>query len=107
MKRILDVIADNGGGITIQCDELLYRHYYQDGEQVVDDLRAILDGTGIEEWDGNEYDPDDGMDIYDPEVERDGGYIWFEGTAKDILQQIGALDEDIAWENIKEMRRSI
>ena len=69
----IDVIMDNGGGITIQTDS--YTHYYDDPAQAAEDYKQIIAGTDpvADGWDGN--NPDGRME-YDCEQVRNGGYRW-------------------------------
>ncbi|MFA5387195.1 MAG: hypothetical protein WC322_02255 [Candidatus Paceibacterota bacterium] len=99
----IDIICDNGGGITLQYHgDDPYTHYYSDPAQVIEDLRAIEDGNSPEQWDGNEYD-DEVME-YDHDIARNGGYRWFDGTASEILSQLADMDEgDIAWANVRNL----
>ena len=50
----LEVVFDNGGGITVQCDR--FAHWYNDGgaTQAADDVKALLAGESPDKWDGND-----------------------------------------------------
>lgn len=71
----LEVILDNGGGLTVQCDG--YTHAYDDASyeamatHAATDVRALLDGADPSDWDGNE--PENRID-YDSNQLRNGGY---------------------------------
>jgi len=111
-KTKIDIIADNGGGITLQYHgRPKYLHYYyQGGVQVIDDLRAINDGHYPSSWDGNEYNPHDDSGRfmeYNPDMERNGGYRWYMGTAMDLLSEFGAMDLEDCWGyNVQELARA-
>jgi len=71
MTRIRDfeVIEDNGGGLTLAVFnenglvEYLHTGYEYSPGNLLDDLRALKSGDNpVEEWDGNEDDP---QGIYD------------------------------------------
>jgi hypothetical protein len=73
----INVILDNGGGVTIQTDK--YAHYYTNPAQAAHDYNLLLGGSDTGEWDGNE--PDIRQE-YDNDIERNGGYLWL--TQDDI-----------------------
>jgi hypothetical protein len=102
MDREIEIIADNGGGVTIQDHMTPYAHYYSDPRQVVTDLRAIVAGNLPDTWDGNEYDGT--MIEYDFDMESNGGYQWFAGTAQEILDGLSNTSiDDVSWGNVREM----
>jgi hypothetical protein len=120
MKNI-EIVFDNGGGITLQkTDTPYYIHYYGNPAQLADDIRAIIDGNGPEEWDGNQYEElmedqrriyrEEGDDLDDledsaalidvtDEDERNGGYRLYRLDI--LLDEItsGNLD-NTSWYNI-------
>ncbi len=101
----IDIIADNGGGITLQYHgRQKYLHTYNNGEQVITDLRAIIndDFNPEDGWDGNEY-PDIKFGEYDCDMERNGGYKWYSGTASQLIARFRGMDHDDCWYNVKEM----
>lgn len=83
----LEVILDNGGGLTVQCDEFV--HAYDDdsydamAKHAATDVQALLNGTDPSDWDGNE--PENRID-YDQDEIRNGGYrVLNEGDLRGIL----------------------
>jgi hypothetical protein len=71
----IEIIFDNGGGITLQkTTEPYYMHNYNDANQVADDIQAIIDGSTPNDWDGNEYDDMVALIVVDYDDERNGGY---------------------------------
>jgi hypothetical protein len=116
--RNIEIIFDNGGGITLQkTDTPYYIHYYGNPAQLADDIRAIIAGNGPEEWDGNQYEElmedqrriyrEEGDDLDDLEdsaalidvTDEDGGYRLYRLDI--LLDEIisGNLD-DTSWYNI-------
>jgi len=87
----LDVVFDNGGGITVQARGFV--HYYYDPKQAATDVKAILaedyDPSG---WEGDEPTFYQGVSA-DPEIERNGGYNWMDRTAIQQVINNGELDE--------------
>lgn len=77
----IDVIFDNGGGITIQTTT--YAHYYQDPAQAAEDYKLIISGADTGDWEGNEID--NRME-YDAEQVRNGGYLWL--NPNDIKEKL-------------------
>ena len=59
----INVIADNGGGITLQIindNGAKYQHCYDDAAQCAADIKAAFDGANASrEWDGNEVSDED------------------------------------------------
>ena len=98
------IIADDGGGITLQYyGRVKYRHAYEDGKRVIENLIAIAEGENPENWDGNKYE-ETGFEKYDPEIESNSGYIWYEGTARRLLQEFASINPGWAWgKNVAEM----
>lgn len=57
MENEIYIIADNGGGITMQitdADGYKYQHYYCDISQCAGDIKSALAGDSASGWDGNE-----------------------------------------------------
>ena len=48
----VEVICDNGGGITVQTPT--FAHHYRSADQAAEDVKAILSGDDCSGWDGNE-----------------------------------------------------
>lgn len=84
-----DLIFHNNGGITLQADD--YFHYFSGREKEAADLvdRILEPGTELIYWDGCEYDC---AMVYDPEVERSGGYSWMD--ERDVVDAIALSESD-------------
>lgn len=97
MTSNLEVIINNGGGITIQCDG--YAHMYEGStnemiaEQAAEDILAALRGDDVGDWDGNE--PECRIEYTDEDI-RSGGYEVF--NAADLREIISdpQMNEDTA-----------
>jgi hypothetical protein len=121
----IEIIFDNGGGITIQnTDDPYYIHYYDDATQAAQDIIDLNNGGDTAEWDGNEYedymstqrqaaeeygdDPDDVPDdaaLIDPSYDdiHNGGYRVFTlGKIMDAVDDPGG-DDHISWGNVLEV----
>lgn len=87
----LDVVFDNGGGITVQARGFV--HSYGDPQQAATDVKAILAADyDPSEWEGDE--PTFYQGIWaDPDIERNGGYNWMDRTAIQEVIENGELDE--------------
>lgn len=89
----LEVLFDNGGGVTIQC--AAFAHYYShDIAHAATDARLLLDGTDPSDWDGN--NPDDriaGDDL--PPT----GYFVFSGP--EVAAQIASGAIESSWANVR------
>jgi hypothetical protein len=86
----LEVIMDNGGGITVQCDE--FAHRYDDAKQAARDVKAILEGDDTSDWDGN--NPDDRMTYAQNDI-RNGGVKVYDDA--DLLAEIAKAEEIEPW----------
>jgi hypothetical protein len=75
MVTKLEVILDNGGGLTVQCDEFVHSYdgssYDAMAKHAATDVRELLNGADPSDWDGNE--PENRID-YDQDQIRNGGY---------------------------------
>ncbi len=49
-----EIIFDNGGGATLQVNGTEYVHNYDDMQQLADDVRDLVSGADVSDWDGNE-----------------------------------------------------
>lgn len=87
----LDVVFDNGGGITVQARGFV--HSYDDPKQAANDVKAIL-ATDYDpsQWDGDEPTWYQGISA-DPEIERNGGYNWMDRGAIQEVIELGELEE--------------
>lgn len=71
----LEVIIDNGGGLTVQCDNFVHAYDGSSNEavakQAADDVAALLRGEDPSDWDGNE--PECRINYTHDQI-RNGGY---------------------------------
>lgn len=71
----LEVIIDNGGNLTIQCDEFVHAYDGSTNEKIAEqaatDVAALLRGEDPSDWDGNE--PEHRISYTYDQV-RNGGY---------------------------------
>lgn len=80
MTRTIKIIADNGGGLTLQIVEgkLRYQHTYTDANQCAYDVSAAInEPDAVADWDNNE--SEDWVEI-DLENIRNGGYRVYNGV---------------------------
>lgn len=87
----VEIILDNGGGTTLQyeADEggYKYKHHYYDPSQAAEDVILLFSGEDPCDWDGNEISDDNPIEEYDPETERNGGYLWYDhGDLRRMLE---------------------
>lgn len=93
-SKDIEIIFDNGGGITIQTDEFV--HNYDDAADAARDVRGLIQGANPNDWDGNE--PECRIIPTDDQI-RNGGYKVMEPEDFDI----GAY-EDSSWSNVREFQ---
>ena len=107
-KKEIDVIADNGGGLTLQVHgRKPYLHSYDRADLLAENLRAIARGADpANDWEGNEY-PETALDVYSYDVERTGGYHWWHGSAKKIIAEILALGDDLSAHNVQDLKAAL
>jgi hypothetical protein len=103
-RAALIIIADNGGGLTLQIVDPAgrqYQHTYDNPAHCARDIRDFLaDGT-TEDWDGNEADDEEGVSQWlEPSDEdvRNGGYR---------VLSLADLDPESGWRNIRELARAL
>jgi len=123
----IDIIFNNGGGVTLQDRDNYYMHYYDNMEQLAEDIINLRDGGTTSDWDGNEFgeykdlqvqvaeecgdDPDEIEDddiFIDPRYDeiRNGGYVIFD--LDELLDYAQATDvDDIGWGNIRDTVQAI
>ena len=100
----ITIIADNGGGLTLQLVDdydRRYQHYYKSPTQCATDIKTALADDSFEGWDGNEADDEDGNDCWlDPTCDqiRNGGYR---------ILSADQLDVESSWRNIRELARAL
>lgn len=97
MVTNLEVIFDNGGGVTVQCDQ--YVHNFDDPEEAARTFFDLLTGADPGKWDGNE--PEYGITPTQLDIES-GGYIVY--TAQGI-GEAGAVCS--GWNNIRRFFREL
>ena len=91
--KMLDVVFDNGGGITVQARGFV--HSYDDAKQAAHDVKEILSADyDPAQWEGDEPNFYQGFSA-DPEIERNGGYKWL--GREDITGVIQAGELDDCW----------
>jgi PAS domain-containing protein len=96
----LNIVCDDGGGITLVTPG--YQHYYDYGSEVLgEDIKAYLIDQDTSDWSGN--DLEEGIDplIYNPDVERNGGYRWL---VADDLYTLARDQGELSWHNLSELR---
>lgn len=102
MKNELKIVADNGGGITLQVvseNGYQYQHHYSEVADAARDAALIENGADVSDWEGNEVDV--GFSPGSEEVSN-GGYKVT--TAQDLL----AADlEELCWNNLREMAQAL
>lgn len=100
----ITIIADNGGGLTLQLIDdsgAVYQHWYNDPVQCAQDIKSALEDDGFVGWEGNEAEDSDGNDQWlDPDYDdiRNGGYR---------VLTLDDLDEDSSWYNIAQLSRAM
>jgi hypothetical protein len=102
--REINIIADNGGGLTLQLiddDNNRYQHYYDSPGVISADIKEAQTNNNFAAWDGNEAEDEDGNDLWlyvGQEQIKNGGYR--ELTPDDLLKV--KLD-DCSWRNVREL----
>lgn len=104
MENNIEVIIDNGGGLTVQCDAFVHAYDGSSDEKIAKqsahDVAKLLRGEDPSDWDGNE--PDCRID-YTHDQLRNGAYwvldnddlrVIFEAPEQDV--QGGAMGEAFA-----------
>ncbi len=94
MKRMITVIADNGGGLTLIIGKK-WIHSYDNAAHIADDILTYKKERSTRSWEGNEIADykDAGMPVYDCNTERNGGYRWFSGSPAQVIDQIVSAPE--------------
>jgi len=109
-KQNIQIIFDNGGGITLQkTSKPHYMHYYNDPCQTAEDIKALLSGDNPASWEGNEYGQEVGPDdekqtILDPSYDdiRNGGYRVYD--LAELMDAVKDADlDDISWGNLRDL----
>jgi hypothetical protein len=84
------VIADNGGGLTLQIygHNRYARHYYSESSarDLAHDLLTLARGGRWEAWVGNA--AGEIWEERDAETERNGGYLWYAGSAHEVVRAL-------------------
>jgi hypothetical protein len=100
----LTLIADNGGGITLQVvntdNGIKYQHFYtHPSAHCAGDVQCALNGEDVRDWDGNEAEA--GWLTPTPAEIESGGYrVLIVSCSKDVFEW-GRGDE--SWLNISEL----
>ncbi len=97
----LEVVFDNGGGITLQCDE--YCHFYEgNATQAAQDFKILLEGGSPADWEGNEEE----FRIYPTHDEiANGGYEVM--TAEEIAEILEDGEIETSSNNVGEFFRAL
>jgi len=101
-SRDFEIIFDNGGGATLQVgffDD--YVHHYDDMAQLAQDVAALVGGTDVSDWEGNEPEcliTDDEYFKHSP----NGGY-----TALDQDNYLDADNAESGWNNVRHFAEAI
>ena len=106
------IIADNGGGMTLQLQsgrQQRYQHYYLDARDLVRDLKDAQADPSFSGWEGNDLEDE----ALIAEEARWGTPIWLAPTYDDIRnggylvfspQELRDLDPDTCgWHNAQEL----
>jgi hypothetical protein len=91
----LEVVFDNGGGITVQCDG--FTGNFDDPKVAAENIKAILDGDNAADWDSNL----DAQIQYTQEEIGNGGYRVFD--AGEISATIASGTIDSSWHNVRDV----
>lgn len=99
---VITIIADNGGGMTLQVINedcgTKYQHYYDcSSPQLAEDVYAALNGDDATDWDNN--DADSGWLTPMPEEIANGGYNVLEANCDHTVLEWGV---DSGWNNVTE-----
>jgi hypothetical protein len=110
MANEINVIADNGGGITLQVindNGSKYQHTHDDADQCATDIKAALAGdNAARDWDGNEVSDDDDSAwlISTDDQIRNGGY-------REVLGVTSVSDfedwDDCGWGNCTALAKAL
>lgn len=95
-----EIIFDNGGGATLQVNGTEYVHNYDDMQQLADDVRTLVDGANVADWDGNE-----------PECYIDDETYWehAQNGAYCAIDQDTWMDDhaDSSWGNVRQFSEAV
>ncbi len=100
----ITIIADNGGGLTLQLVDdydQRYQHHYMSPTQCAGDIKIVQEDGSFEGYDGNEAEDEDGNDCWlYPTYDqiRNGGYR---------ILSADQLDVESSWRNIRELARAL
>lgn len=94
MDHNIEVLFDDGGGITVQTDD--FAHSYDDAKQAATDVKLLLDGDATSDWDGN----DDSCRINWGHEDLGNGGLKVYDTA-DLKREIASKDPiSVGWHNM-------
>ena len=91
----LEVVFDNGGGITVQCDG--FTGNFDDPKVAAENIKAILDGAGAADWNSNLDEPVQ----YTQDEIRNGGYRVFDAAEISATISNGTIDS--SWHNVRDV----
>ena len=103
----INIIADSGGGITLQVlGDVNYEHYFQSAAGAAESVIDAINGDDATTWDGNDLDNSDEppLDPSDEDI-RNGGYR--------VLYDVSSIHEviewgvDTAWGNISDLSNAV
>lgn len=93
------IIADNGGGITLQVwdgDLCVYQHYYDDPATAAHDWCAAAEGVGID-WEGDERGENGVLEPTRNEIDNGGYRVYDEYGLRKAVEDV---DADTGWANV-------
>lgn len=93
----IEIVFDNGGGVTLQTSDG-YSHHYQDMQQAATDAMAFVDNGSTDGWDGNE--PDARVEPTADEISNGGYRVYDQDDVRDYSHV--AIDDTQSWGNVRE-----
>ena len=96
----LQIVFDNGGGVTLQTSDG-YAHYYQDMRLAAVDAMAFADSGSTDGWDGN--DPDALINHTHDQINNGGYRVYDQDDVRDYMHvRIDEDDDNQSWQNIRD-----
>lgn len=99
-KRHIQIISDDSGWLTLVVFNAKYAHEYDNTDQLVDDILAIMDNNDPSAWEGNQWD-DENVGQWDNTC------IVFAGTANQIINEILAKNDEDCGLDILNLKKSL
>lgn len=96
----IEIIFDNGGGVTLQTADG-FVHHYSDARQAAQDAMTYVDTGSSKGWEGNE--PEHRVEVTDEQI-RSGGYRVFD---QDDVRDYLHVQHDGSWQNVTDFFGSI